>query len=74
MVDIVRIQIDHARCVGSTLCIHFAPKVFGLNERRQSVVMDAAGDTAERICAAAEQCPVSAITVEDARTGRRLFP
>ncbi|TWT46191.1 Ferredoxin [Phycisphaerae bacterium RAS1] len=70
----LRVRIDYNRCVGSTLCIHLAPRVFGLNEKRQSAVVNASGDTPERICAAAEQCPVSAITVEDAITGRQLFP
>jgi len=33
-----------------------------------------AGDTEEKILEAAENCPVSAIFVEDEETGERLFP
>jgi ferredoxin len=37
-------------------------------------VIDPAGEPAARILEAAENCPVSAIHVEDAETGERLFP
>jgi hypothetical protein len=49
-------------------------KVFRLNANRQSEAVDPEGDTVEKILDAAENCPVSAITVEDAETGERLFP
>jgi ferredoxin len=51
-----------------------APKVFALNDNRQSEAVNPEGDTVERILEAAENCPVSAIMVEDAETGDRLFP
>jgi ferredoxin len=37
-------------------------------------VKDAAGDPEETVLEAAENCPVTAITVEDAETGEILFP
>lgn len=70
----LRIWVDHDKCVGSTMCILTSPSVFALDEKRQSIVVDPAGDTEERVLDAAEQCPMSAITVEDAETGERLFP
>jgi len=33
-----------------------------------------AGDSEEKILEAAENCPMSAIIVEDAETGEQLFP
>jgi len=56
------------------MCEAIAPKVFRLNENRQSEAVDPAGDTLEKILEAAESCPVSAIFVEDAETGEQLFP
>jgi ferredoxin len=56
------------------MCEAIAPKVFRLDENRQSEVIDPAGDSAEKILEAAENCPVSAIFVEDAETGEQLFP
>ena len=47
---------------------------FVLNESGKSSVGNPQGDTEEKILEAAENCPVSAITVEDAETGERRFP
>ena len=55
------------------MCETFAPHVFQLNANRQSEAVNPAGDTEEKILEAAENCPVSAIFVEDAETGERLF-
>jgi ferredoxin len=44
------------------------------NADRQSEVADPAGHSAEKILEAAENCPVSAIQVEDTETGERIFP
>lgn len=70
----IRVWVDHTRCVGSTICTQIAPRVFALNENGQSTVVDLEGDTVERMQEAAEGCPLSAIVVEDAETGKRLFP
>ena len=70
----VRVTVDHNVCVGNTLCVTIAPTVFVLNEQRQSEAVNLDGDTIEKILEAAENCPVSAIIVEDAETGERLFP
>ncbi len=70
----VRVRVDRDKCVGSTICVQLTPGVFALNAQRQSEVVDGEGDTAAQIREAAEQCPVSAIVVEDAETGEQLFP
>jgi ferredoxin len=70
----LRIRIDHNTCVGNAMCETFAPNVFRLNDNRQSEAIDPFGDSEEKILKAAENCPVSAITVEDAETGEQLFP
>ncbi len=51
-----------------------APKVFGLDDNRQSAVRDPADATVDCIKRAAEACPQEAIVVEDAETGERVFP
>ena len=70
----LRIRVDHATCVGNAMCEAIAPKVFRLNENRQSEAVKPDGDTVKKILEAAESCPVSAIFVEDAETGEQLFP
>ena len=56
------------------MCETFAPHVFQLNANRQSEAVNPAGDTEEKILEAAENCPVSAIFVEDAETGGTPVP
>ena len=70
----LRIRVDHDVCVGNAMCETIASKVFRLNANRQSEAVDPTGDTVENILEAAENCPVSAIFVEDADTGEQLFP
>ncbi len=70
----LRVFVDHNKCAGSTMCVQVTPGVFRLNDRRLAEVTNADGDTPARIREAAEQCPVSAIVIEDAQTGERLFP
>ncbi len=73
MAQNLNITVDHNKCVGNAMCEQFAPNVFGLNDVRQSYVKDPKGDSLEDIMEAAENCPVSAIRVEDADTGEVLF-
>ena len=70
----LRVWVDHDKCVGSTMCVQVAPKVFALDENRQSTVIRPDGDTAERIHRAASECPLSAIVLVDAESGERVFP
>ena len=70
----LRVRVDHLLCVGNAMCETYAPNVFRLNDDRQSEAVDPAGDSEEKILEAAENCPMSAILVEDADTGEQLFP
>jgi len=70
----LRVRVDHLLCVGNAMCESFAPNVFQLNDDRQSEAVDPKGDPEAQILEAAENCPMSAIIVEDADTGEQLFP
>jgi ferredoxin len=70
----LHVRVDHSRCVGNGTCLTIAPRVFAHNADRQSVVIDPAGDSEERILEAAENCPVSAIQVVAADSGEQVFP
>lgn len=61
----IRVTVDHRKCVGITICVLTVPKVFALDENGQSIVIDPEGDTVDRLRYAEEQCPQSAITVEE---------
>ena len=70
----LRVWVDPHICVGNAMCETIATNTFRLNDNRQSEVSNPDGDSVEKILEAAENCPVSAIFVEDAETGERLFP
>ena len=69
----LNVTVDHRRCVGTSMCVMVAARSFALDPEGLSVVVDAGGDPVEVILNAAEQCPMSAITVRDADTGAVLF-
>jgi ferredoxin len=69
----LRVTVDRDRCVGSTLCVQFAPGAFVLDEKKQAVVADLDAVSEETLRNAAEQCPLMAITIENTETGER-FP
>ena len=70
----VKLSVDQSVCVGNAACVATAPDVFALDENRQSTVIDPDGAPWQLIVEAAENCPVSAITVVDAATGESLAP
>ena len=70
----LQITVDHNVCVGNAMCENFASNTFTMNDDRQSEVKNPEGDPEEKVLEAAENCPVSAITVVDAETGEQLFP
>ena len=70
----LKITVDLNVCVGNAMCETFATNTFALNDDRQSSVANPYGDPEEMVLEAAENCPVSAITVSDAESGEQLFP
>jgi ferredoxin len=57
------VAIDWDTCMGSGNCVFWAPATFDLSEDGHAVVIDAAATDEERLRAAAEGCPVGAITL-----------
>lgn len=70
----VTVSVDQAVCVGNAACVGTAPDVFVLDDNRQATVANPDGAARDVIVEAAENCPVSAITVLDAVTGETLYP
>lgn len=68
------VEVDRGVCIGSGMCVNHAPDGFRLDSARQSHPVDPETDANERVLAAAEGCPVEAITVALANTGEVVFP
>ncbi len=69
-----RIAVDRETCYGAGECALRAPRVFGLDEVMKAVVLDPQGDDDGAIRLAAAACPVAAIVLVDAVTGRQVQP
>lgn len=68
------IEVDRGVCIGSGMCVNHAPDGFRLDSARQSHPVDTEADANERVLAAAEGCPVEAISLTLAGTGEVVFP
>ena len=68
------VEVDRSVCIGSGLCAAAAPDGFRLDGARQSHPAEAEADASEALLAAAEGCPVEAITLLLAGSGEPVFP
>ncbi|MFF9064785.1 ferredoxin [Streptomyces sp. NPDC014891] len=74
MGDRWHVEVDRSVCIGSGMCVNHAPDGFRLDTARQSHPRDGEADAGERLLAAAEGCPVEAITITLADGGEPVFP
>ncbi|MBM4796405.1 ferredoxin [Streptomyces sioyaensis] len=74
MGDRWQVAVDRGVCIGSGMCAAAAPDGFRLDTARQSHPVAPETDADERILAAAEGCPVEAITLTLAGSGEPVFP
>lgn len=70
----MKVTVDRTKCEGHAKCLQAAPKVFKLDAKMIAEVIDARGDSDEKILFAAKICPTKAIMLEEEETGKRLFP
>ena len=63
------ISVDRERCLGSGLCIVYAPRTFAHDDETKAVVVDANGDPVEAIRNAVEACPTRALRVVEDQEG-----
>ena len=57
--------VDRDRCIGSGLCILYAPQTFAHDDETKVVVIDPAGDSDESILTGVEACPTNALTLTE---------
>jgi ferredoxin len=70
----MKITVDRAKCEGYGKCVQAAAKVFKLDEKFISVVLDPRGDSDQKILLAAKVCPTKAILLDEEESGKRIFP
>ncbi|MFE7659872.1 ferredoxin [Streptomyces celluloflavus] len=69
-----RVAVDRSVCIGSGMCVGAAPDGFRLGPARQSHPVAPETDAADSVLAAAEGCPVEAITLTVVGSGAAVFP
>ncbi|MFD3514056.1 ferredoxin [Streptomyces sp. NPDC058657] len=74
MGDRWHVEVDRGLCIGSGMCVHTAGRSFRLDTARQSHSVNPDTDADEDVLAAAEGCPVEAITIALHDTGEPVFP
>ena len=68
------VEISRDICIGAASCIAIAANTFMLDEGNKVLIIEGEWDDEEIILAAAQSCPVFAITIKDAATGKQIFP
>ncbi|MCP3816617.1 ferredoxin [Streptomyces sp. A3M-1-3] len=74
MGDRWHVEVDRGVCIGSGMCVNHAPAGFTLDSARQSHPQVPETDADEQVLAAAEGCPVEAITIRLLDSGELVFP
>ena len=69
----MRIQIDRDLCIGAGSCVKIAPDVFQLDAEHKACVLDSNDENEDAIWEAAQNCPTTAIILQDA-AGKQLYP
>jgi ferredoxin len=63
------IEVDREVCMGSGMCVMYAPATFAHDEETKAVVIDPHGDPEDRIRIAVEACPTGALRLIDNENG-----
>ncbi|HEY3670933.1 MAG TPA: ferredoxin [Acidimicrobiia bacterium] len=65
MSDAPTIVVDRELCMGSGMCIVYAPNTFAHDDETKAFVIDPAGDPIDAVRNAVQACPTSAIRLVD---------
>jgi ferredoxin len=61
----MKVTIDRELCMGSGMCVLYAPGTFAHDDQAKAVVLDPSTDEPEAVRTARGACPVSAITIDE---------
>jgi ferredoxin len=57
------IVVDRELCMGSGMCIVYAPNTFAHDDETKAVVVDPTGDSIDAVRNAVQACPTSALRI-----------
>jgi ferredoxin len=59
------VDIDREACMGSGLCVMYAPGTFAHDDETKAVVLDPSTDDIGTVRTAVEACPTGALTLNE---------
>lgn len=59
------VEIDREVCMGSGLCVMYAPGTFAHDESTKAVLVDPSTDDIDAVRTAVEACPTGALTLDE---------
>jgi len=62
------VAVDRARCLGSGMCVVYAPDTFAHDDEAKAVVQDPAADALDAVREAVDACPTGALRLIDGGT------
>jgi ferredoxin len=68
------IEVRKDLCIGAATCVAIAPNTFVMDENNKAIILEGEWEEDDVIMAAAQSCPVFAIIIKDAETGKQIFP
>lgn len=68
-----KIVVDRNKCQGIGACVSAAPDVFDIDSEGKAVVINSGKTDEDTVLAAAEACPLEAITLYD-EDGEQVYP
>lgn len=68
----IEIRVNRPKCISAATCVVYAPLTFDLDKTNIAIIKNGEWDKLEKIVAAAQSCPVTAIEVYHG--GKKLFP
>jgi ferredoxin len=66
MADQAPVLVDRRLCMGTGICVEFAPATFAHDDEAKAVVRTPVGDTDDVLATAVESCPTGALRLATA--------
>ena len=61
----MKVTVDRELCMGSGMCILYAPGTFAHDDQAKATVLEPSTDDPETVRIAQGACPVAAITIDE---------
>lgn len=68
----IEVRVLRTKCISAATCVVYAPNTFDLDKENLAIIKAGEWDRLEKIIAAAQSCPVTAIEIY--KDGIQIYP